>query len=961
MALLYHFCLITISNLSNIIYMKRFFLSFLLVSLCFSNSFLAFSQAPEENRFVKSVLVEKLDEPMELTFLPDGKILFAERKGDVKQFDPMTKITKVIGHISVNTKYINRAGQKREAEEGLMGIIVDPKFKENHWLYLYYAHPTESKHVLARMEYKDEELLIEQQKVVMEVPTQREECCHTGGGMVFDKSGNLFLTIGNNTSNSNSDGYATIDERPGQAYWDDQRGAANTNSLLGKILRIHPEKDGSYTIPKGNMFAPGTPKTRPEIYTMGHRNPWRPSLDSKTGFLYWGEVGPDASVDSEKGSKGFDEFNQAKGPGFFGWPYFIGNNQSYTDFNFETMAIGPKFDPAHPVNDSPNNTGLRELPAAQKPMIWYPYGISEDFPLVGSSGRSATGGPVYHRSDFPNAKRAFPSYYEGKWLIVEFMRGWIMSVTMDENGNYKSMERFMPNSSFGSAIDMDFSPEGDLYVLEYGSAWFKGNDNARLVKIEYQGGNRKPFVELSASKIKGAAPMTTQLSAEGSKDYDGDVLKYSWTVKKAGKLVKSLTGSSTQLNLKDAGKYTVTLKATDPKGLSNSKSLELLVGNEAPKVNIALENANRTFYFSDSAPKYKIQVEDKEDGTLGKGIAPESVAATLDYIPYGYDPIEMSQSHRKADSDLFASAGLRLINKSDCKSCHILNVRSVGPSYQEVAEKYKGQDVMDKLADKIIVGGTGVWGEHSMAAHPSISKADAKTMVSYIMSLTEKKASNNIALAGELSLKKPEDQASTKGVFVVRATYLDKGNNKIAPVQSEEWLFLRHPSLDVEKADLTHGVQQLITPARSTNLIGKNPYIAYKGIDLTGINTMEVAATAQARSNAAGGVIEIHIDSPTGTIIGKTTAIEVAQSSFGGPAPAAKANQKGAPLGTPTGPVAPATAPAGGQGPRRMAPAAQKVSITPTQGVHDVYFVAVNPMVKEQQIVVQISSVEMKK
>ena len=942
--------------------MKRLLQTVLSISLFCSIYFNAHSQAqaPEENRFVKSVLVEKLDEPMELTFLPTGQILFAERKGDVKQYDPQTKITKVIGHINVNTKYTNRAGQKREAEEGLMGIIVDPKFNENHWLYLYYAHPTESKHVLVRMEYKDEELLIDQQKVILEVPTQREECCHTGGGMVFDKSGNLFLTIGNNTSNSNSDGYATIDERPGQAYWDDQRGAANTNSLLGKILRIHPEKDGSYTIPKGNMFAPGTPKTRPEIYTMGHRNPWRPSLDSKTGFLYWGEVGPDASVDSEKGSKGFDEFNQAKGPGFFGWPYFIGNNQAYTDVNFETLAIGPKFDPAHPVNDSPNNTGLRELPPAQKPMIWYPYGISEEFPLVGAAGRSATGGPVYHRSDFPNAKRAFPAYYEGKWLIVEFMRGWIMSVTMDENGNYKSMERFMPNSSFGSAIDMDFSPEGDLYVLEYGSAWFKGNDNARLVKIEYQGGNRKPFVEVSASKTKGAAPLTTQLSSEGSKDYDGDVLKYSWTVKKQGKVVKTLTGANPSLTLADAGKYQVVLKATDPKGLSNSSSIELLVGNEAPKVNIALENANKTFYFSDSAPKYKIEVEDKEDGSLGKGIAPEAVAATLDYIPYGYDPIEMSQSHRKADSDLFAAAGLRLINKSDCKSCHLQNVRSVGPSYMEVAEKYKGQDVIEKLADKIIVGGTGVWGEHSMAAHPGISKADAKTMVSYIMSLTEKKASNKIALAGDLSLKKPDNQAGTKGVFVVRATYLDKGNKKMAPVQSEEWLFLRHPSLDVEKADLTYGIQQLITPMRATNMVGKNPYIAYKGIDLTGINTVEIAASAQARTNASGGVIEIHIDSPTGAIIGKTTAIEVAQSSFG-PAPAANPNQKGASLGTPTGPVAPSAAPAGGQGPRRMGPSAQKVAIAPTAGTHDVYFVAVNPAVKEQQIVVQISGIEMKK
>ena len=280
------------------------------------------------------------------------------------------------------------------------------------------------------MEYKDEQLVLNSEKVMLNVPVQREECCHTGGGMVFDKSGNLFLTVGNNTSNSNSDGYAPIDERPGQAYWDDQRGAANTNDYRGKILRIHPEKDGTYTIPKGNLFAPGTPKTKPEIYTMGHRNPWRVSVDSKTGFIYWGEVGPDASVDDERGPRGYDEFNQAKGPGFFGWPYFIGNNKAYNDVNFETLAIGPKFDAAHPINDSPNNTGLRELPPAQGAMIYYPYGLSEEFPLVGASGRSATGGPVYHRSDFPNAKRAFPAYYENKWLAIEFMRGWIMSITL---------------------------------------------------------------------------------------------------------------------------------------------------------------------------------------------------------------------------------------------------------------------------------------------------------------------------------------------------------------------------------------------------------------------------------------------------------------------------------------------------------------------------------------------------
>lgn len=526
----------------------------------------------------------------------------------------------------------------------------------------------------------------------------------------------------------------------------------------------------------------------------------------------------------------------------------------------------------------------------------------------------------------------------------------------------------MPSTTFGSAIDMDFSPEGDLYVLEYGSAWFRGNENARLVKIEYQGGNRKPYVEASSAKKAGAAPFTTTLSSEGTKDFDGDKLTYTWTVKKAGKFVKNLAGANPTLQLKDAGKYEVTLKAADPKGLSNTASLEILVGNEAPVVDIAVEG-NKSFYFEGQPLKYEVKVEDKEDGSLGKGIAKEAVAATVDYVASGYDPIEMAQSHRKADSDLFASAGLRLINASDCKSCHQMSVRSVGPSYKEVAEKYKGQDMVEKLSQKVIVGGMGVWGEHAMSAHPNISKADAKSMVNYILSLGDAKASNAIGVAGTLGLNKPADQSSSKGVFVVRATYLDKGNKKMAPVQSEKWLFLRHPALNVEKADVSKGIMQLITPGRSTNMVGQNPYLGYKDLDLTGISTIEIAASAQARSNATGGVIEIRLDSPTGTVIGQTAPIEVSQGGFGGPPPAAATPGKGAPLGTgvaapaaaaPTASATPAAAPPAGQ--RRMSgPAAQKVAIQAISGSHDLYFVAVNPKATEQQIVVQISGIEMKK
>lgn len=216
------------------------------------------------------------------------------------------------------------------------------------------------------------------------MPTQRQECCHTGGGIVFDAEENLYLTVGNNTVNPR-EGSSNLNERPGMENSDDQLAPGNTNDLRGKILRIHPEEDGTYTIPEGNLFPPGTEKTRPEIYTMGHRNPWRPTLDSETGYLYWGEVGPDAAVDSIWEPKGYDEINQAKGPGFFGWPYFIGNNFPYNRHNHADSSYGAPYDVNNPVNKSVNNTGLRELPKPVVPaMIYYPYGVSEVFPMLGS-------------------------------------------------------------------------------------------------------------------------------------------------------------------------------------------------------------------------------------------------------------------------------------------------------------------------------------------------------------------------------------------------------------------------------------------------------------------------------------------------------------------------------------------------------------------------------------------------
>lgn len=83
-----------------------------------------------------------------------------------------------------------------------------------------------------------------------------------------------------------------------------------------------------------------------------------------------------------------------------------------------------------------------------------------------------------------------------------------------------------------------------------------------------------------------------------------------------------------------------------------------------------------------------------------------------------------------------ASKGAGLIAQSDCLTCHKVDMKVVGPAYKEVAAKYEASEAnIEMLADKIISGGSGHWGEIPMQAHPNVSKDDAKEMVKYILAL----------------------------------------------------------------------------------------------------------------------------------------------------------------------------------------------------------------------------------
>ncbi len=83
-------------------------------------------------------------------------------------------------------------------------------------------------------------------------------------------------------------------------------------------------------------------------------------------------------------------------------------------------------------------------------------------------------------------------------------------------------------------------------------------------------------------------------------------------------------------------------------------------------------------------------------------------------------------------------AGLNLIAKSDCFTCHKLREKVVGPSYGDVANKYPNTpESIDTLSNRIIKGSQGIWGPVPMLAHASITKADAEKMVKYILLLKD--------------------------------------------------------------------------------------------------------------------------------------------------------------------------------------------------------------------------------
>ena len=607
------------------------------------------------SNYEKITLTKDTGEPTDMAVMPDLRVLHTARSGELRLTDPDTGVTKVTNTLPV---YNN-------SEDGLQTVTLDPAFATTKWVWLYYAprtmtapYPTTTPtgsapntlpagadasywdqwkgyNQLTRVKWDDatDALDMSTEQVIIKVEVQRGQCCHVAGDVDFDDDGNVYLATGDNTPASapGANGFAPNNDAPGfNPGFDSRRGAGNSNDLRGKILRLKVADDGSYTVPAGNLFAPGTEKTRPEIFVTGVRNPFRMDVDPATNAVTWGDYGPDAGApDPQRGPLGYVEWQTTAidKPINGGWPYCTGDQFNYNEWNYATATPGPFFDcAAGPTNNSRWNTGLLQLPPATPATLYYgdnnthqPWPELTDFSAAG--GQGPMGGPTYHFDEANPSATKFPAYWDKKAFFAEFSQDYLAAFTVDgPNGPVSHIEQVLPNDALetngqpitDSPIDIEFGPDGSLYVLDYGDGFFRQNPDAGLYRIDYAEGNKSPQAAISADPISSStAPLTVDFDGSASVDPEGGALTYEWDFDGDGTF--DATGVTASYTYTTLGRYAARLRVTDPEGKRGITSTSISVGNVAPAIDVT-KPADGSFFDWGQAVPFTVSTRDPEDG-----------------------------------------------------------------------------------------------------------------------------------------------------------------------------------------------------------------------------------------------------------------------------------------------------------------------------------------------------------
>ena len=432
---------------------------------------------------------------------------------------------------------------------------------------------------------------------------------------------------------------------------DARRSSTNTNDLRGKVLRIKVNADGTYGIPRGNLFPEGMHKTRPEIYAMGFRNPFRIQVDSDD-VAYVTDYSPDSRAPTNlRGPAGTGRVEIVRKPSNYGWPMCYGPRLPMYLWDFNTSTtFGEPFEcdnkQAGPANASRWNTGLRHGPPITQPDIWYSYNDNATppqgtpclayydgsggtcpqlFPELGTGGVGPHGAAKYEFDPANPSETRFPPYFDGAMILGEFTRDYLREVRIDSKGGIQKINNVLNCGAFGAAgglfecdnpMDMQFGADGSFYLLTYGDGFFVANPDAGLYRFDYVAGPQRPRAVMNATPTNGVAPLTVQFSSEGSNDPDeNDSISFQWDFGVPGTDADRSIDPNPSFTYTANGVYTARLTVTDSTGKSQSRTIQITVGNTAPTVTVSVPVDGDFFEWGDSIP-YTVTVTDPQEATI---------------------------------------------------------------------------------------------------------------------------------------------------------------------------------------------------------------------------------------------------------------------------------------------------------------------------------------------------------
>jgi glucose/arabinose dehydrogenase len=244
------------------------------------------TDAPEQKlgvAFDVVTVVEGLQNPWSVAFLPNGKMLITERPGRLRVAGADGKLSEPVAGLPA----VHARGQG-----GLLDVVLDPAFAKNNLIYWSFSEPKENNEnntAVARGKFVDDAAAprVEDVQVIYHQVPSFASNLHFGSRLVFGRDGTLFVTQGDRS------------DVPGRMQ------SQKMDSGIGKLVRINT--DGS--IPKDNPFV-GKEGVRPEIWSIGHRNIQAAALNPATGELW----------EIEHGTRGGDEINIARKGKDYGWP-----------------------------------------------------------------------------------------------------------------------------------------------------------------------------------------------------------------------------------------------------------------------------------------------------------------------------------------------------------------------------------------------------------------------------------------------------------------------------------------------------------------------------------------------------------------------------------------------------------------------------------------------------------------